>query len=56
MNTGEIVDDILKDSLSLNCTRFIVLHKNISNMPIPVDFLKAVLAEENKSWVANMTR
>ena len=56
MNTGKIVDDILKDSLPLDCTRFVVFHKNISNIPVPVDFLKAVLAEEHKSWLANMTR
>ena len=56
MIIGDVVDDILKNSVSLEFKRFIVFSEDVTGVPVPVDFLKAMLEEEHKVWVANMAR
>lgn len=56
MTTGEIVDNILKNTPMLEITRYIVFYNGSENVTVPVDFLKALLAEEHTAWSSNMTR
>lgn len=56
MKIGELVDNILKDAVSLDFKRFIIISNGTHTMPVPVDYLKALLDEEHKIWVANMYR
>lgn len=56
MDIKDTVEDILKDSVSLEFKRFIVFGSDVTGMPVPVEFVKAILEEEHKAWAANMVR